>query len=82
MGVHSPAVRMGGYPRLWFRDGGRVDLDRVVPDDQVAAYEAEWRKVGVRVEWLVSPHGRLDRVLPQTIQRLVHNANVRSWVRA
>jgi hypothetical protein len=71
-------VRMGGYPRLWFGDGGHLDLPQLIGDENVAAYEAEWRAHHVRVEWLVSPHGRLDRVLPQTLERIVHNANVRS----
>jgi hypothetical protein len=71
---------MGGYPRLRFRDGGQLDLDRVIGDVQVADFEDAWRKAGVRVEWLRSPHGRLDNVLPQTLERLVHNANVRSWI--
>lgn len=72
--------RLGGYPRLWFSDGGHLDLPRVVPDSEVAEYTAGWRAVGVRVEWLRSPHGRIDAVLPQTLLRQVHNANVRSWV--
>lgn len=71
--------RLGGYPRLWFRDGGHLDLDRFVRDQGVADFEERWRSVGVRVEWMVSRHGRLDRVLPQTIERLRHNQNVRSW---
>ena len=71
-------MKLGGYPRLWFPDGGRHDmLQRVSPDDS-EEYERRWREAGVRVEWLLSPRGRLDRVLPQTIPRLVHNANIRS----
>lgn len=73
-------MRIGGYPRLWFGDGFHFDASELVPDDQVAEYEKRWRRVHVRVEWLTSPHGRLDRVLPQNIQRQVRNANTRSWV--
>src|SRR5699024_9423149 len=78
IGVRSPTVKLGGYPRLWFPDGGHLDLlVRIDPDDS-EAYEAWWRPV--RVEWFLSPKGRLDRALPQTLPRLVHNANIRSWV--
>ena len=72
--------RIGGYPRLWFGDGYHFDASEFVPDEGVAAYEARWRKVHVRVEWMTSPHGRLDRSLPQTLLRQVRNQNVRSWV--
>lgn len=71
--------RMGGYPRLWRRNGDHWDGLRLVPDAEVEEYEAGWRAVHVRVEWLRSPHGRLDAVLPQTLLRDVHNQNVRSW---
>lgn len=74
--------RLGGYPRLWRRNGDHWDGLRLVPDDEVAEYEAGWREAHVRVEWLRSLHGRLDGVLPQTLLRDVHNQNVRSWVRA
>jgi len=74
--------RKGGYPRLWFPDGWSADMEQAVPDERVAEYEAGYRKYGVRVEWLTSPHGRLDNVLPKTLERLTHNQNVRSWVRA
>lgn len=70
---------MGGYPRLWWRSGGHLDFQFVVPDAEVADFEEKWRAVYVRVEWLRSPRGRIDQVLPQTIERTVHNANVRSW---
>lgn len=73
-------MKLGGYPRLWFPDGGRLDLyEKVAPDDS-EEYEAGWRRAGVRVEWLLTPKGRLDRLLPQTLPRLAHNANIRSWV--
>ena len=70
---------MGGYPRLWWRSGGHLDLPFVVPDPEVADFERKWREVYVRVEWLRSPRGRIDQVLPQTLLREVHNQNVRSW---
>lgn len=71
--------RLGGYPRLWRRNGDHWDGLRLVPDDQVTDYEAAWREVHVRVEWLRSPHGRIDHLLPQTILRDAANQNVRSW---
>lgn len=77
---YSPIVqRLGGYPRLWFRDGGHLDLERFVPDAGVAEYMEQWRRHGVRVEWMMSRHGRLDRVLPQTLERLAHNAQTFAW---
>lgn len=79
MGVHSPAMKLGGYPRLWFGDGGSLDLREWISPDESELYEKRWREHGVRVEWFLSPKGRLDRVLPQTLPRLVHNANIRSW---
>jgi hypothetical protein len=72
-------VRIGGYPRLWFADGGHLDLDRVVTDADVPEFEARWRAAGCRVEWLRSPHGRLDGVLPQTIERIVRNERTFAW---
>lgn len=70
---------MGGYPRLWWRGGGHLDLPIVVPDAEVEGFERGWRTVYARVEWLRSPRGRIDQALPQTLERTVHNANVRSW---
>ena len=77
--VHSPTVRMGGYPRFWRHDGTHWDGAEIVPDEAVAELEARWREAHVRIEWLTSRHGRLDRALPQTLERLAHNQNVRSW---
>lgn len=74
------ARRMGGYPRLWWRDGTHLDLTEIVPDQEAAAFVKRWQGYHVRVEWLLSPHGRLDLVLPQTLERIVHNANVRSGI--
>lgn len=71
--------RMGGYPRLWWRSGIHLDLSQPVADADVAAFEQRWREHYVRVEWMRSVKGRLDRVLPQTLLREVHNQNVRSW---
>lgn len=73
----SPTVKLGGYPRLWFPDGGHLDLPTWVKPEHSEAFEERWRPI--RVEWFLSPKGRLDRLLPQTLPRLVHNANVRSW---
>ena len=50
------------WPRLHFGDGGTLDLEPVSEWDREAV-EAEWRAVHVRVEWLRSPKGRLDRAL-------------------
>jgi hypothetical protein len=50
------------YPRLRFGDGGTLDLEPV-EDFEAEAVEAEWRAVHVKVEWLRSPKGRLDRAL-------------------
>lgn len=72
--VHSPTV---AYPRIHRASGDVFDLPFVEPDAE-EAYELEWRKVYARVEWLASPKGRLDRWLPQTLPRQVHNANARS----
>ena len=63
------------YPRLHFGDGGTLDL--AFTEDE-AALEARWKGLA-GVEWLLSPKGRLDRALPQTLPRLVHNANARSF---
>jgi hypothetical protein len=71
-------VRIGGFPRLWFGDGGHLDLPQPIGDEDVTAFEERWRAVHVRVEWLRSPRGRLDQVLPQTLERIAHNQNVRS----
>ena len=71
-------MKLGGYPRLWWTDGTHQDVLRRVSPDASEDYEAKWNAVGVKVEWLLSPRGRLDRVLPQTLPRLVHNANARS----
>lgn len=71
--------RLGGYPRFWHRSGEHWDGLTPVPDAEVPEYEAGWRAVGVRVEWLRSPHGRLDAVLPQTVERYVHNAQTFGW---
>ena len=73
-------MKLGGYPRLWWRDGTHLDLPDKVSPLASEAFEERWRPMGARVEWLMSPRGRLDRVLPQTLERLAHNANVRSWV--
>jgi len=64
----------GGWPRLWFPDGGILDLE--FTEDE-AGTEARWRGVA-KVEWLSSPKGRLDRWLPQTLLRQVRNQNARS----
>ena len=50
------------WPRLHFRNGLKVDLEQVSEWDR-ELIEAEWRAVHVRVEWLRSPKGRLDRAL-------------------
>ena len=62
------------WARLHFPDG-TLDIEREVTDE--AAFEARWRGVA-KVEWLASPHGRLDHLLPQTLPRIVRNANARS----
>jgi hypothetical protein len=51
------------YPRLRFSDGAKVDLDQLVPYFEQAGVEAEWRAAGVKVEWLLTPKGRLDAAL-------------------
>ncbi len=50
------------WPRLHFNDGGTLDLEPVSEWDRELV-EAEWRERHVRVEWLRSPKGRLDRAL-------------------
>jgi hypothetical protein len=50
------------WPRLHFSDGGKLDLDPVSEWDREIV-EKEWRAVHVRVEWMRSPKGRLDRAL-------------------
>ena len=65
------------YPRIHFGGGGTLDLGYVPPEAE-AAFEQEWRAVHCRVEWLATPKGRLDPMLPQTLPRIVHNANARS----
>lgn len=76
--VLSPTVKLGGYARVWFADGGHLDLSYVAPESS-EEHERAWREVGARVEWLLSPKGRLDRTLPQTLPRIVHNANARAF---
>jgi len=66
-----------GYPRIHFGGGGTVDLDFVASESE-ERFEQAWRAVHCRVEWLQTPRGRLDHLLPQTLPRLVHNANARS----
>jgi hypothetical protein len=50
------------WPRLHFPDGGTLDLAPVSEWDREIV-EQRWRAVNVRVEWLRSPKGRLDRAL-------------------
>jgi hypothetical protein len=50
------------WPRLRFGDGGTLDLEPVSEWDRELV-EAEWRAVHVKIEWLRSPKGRLDRAL-------------------
>jgi hypothetical protein len=64
------------WPRIWFGDGGSLDLPKV-ERDQMAAFEEAWKGYA-KVEWLATPKGRLDRLLPQTLPMQVHNANARS----
>ena len=71
--------RLGGYPRFWLRSGDHWDGLTPVADADVAAFEEGWRQVHVRVEWLRSPRGRIDHLLPQTIQRYVHNERLSHW---
>jgi hypothetical protein len=47
---------------LHFRDGGTLDLAPVSEWDREIV-EERWRAVGVKVEWLRSPKGRLDKAL-------------------
>lgn len=56
------------WPRLRFGDGGSVDLAPVSEWD-VPRVEAEWRRVSVKVEWLQTPGGRLDHLLPLIVTR-------------
>jgi hypothetical protein len=64
------------WPRLWFGDGGSLDLPKV-EREQMAAFEASWKGYA-RVEWLATPKGRLDRIIPQNLILQVHNANART----
>lgn len=64
------------YPRIHFGDGGTLDLPYVKAEDE-AAFEESWRGYA-RVEWLATPKGRLDRLLPQSLVRQVHNQNART----
>jgi hypothetical protein len=66
------------YPRIHLGNGDSFDLPFVPPDEE-SAYELRWRKAHARVEWLASPKGRLDRILPQTLPRITANANARSY---
>ena len=56
------------WPRLRFGDGGSVDLDPV-SDWDVGHVERHWKAVGVKVEWLRTPEGRLDHLLPIIVKR-------------
>lgn len=51
------------YARLHFGDGGTLDLTEPVSEWDREDFEKEWRAVSVKVEWLRSPRGRLDRAL-------------------
>lgn len=73
-------MKLGGYPRLWFPDGQRVDILRKIAPEDSEEYERKWKAAGVLVEWLLSPRGRLDRALPQTLPRLAHNGYVRRLI--
>lgn len=79
-GVHSPAVRLGGYPRFWQRDGHHWDGAEPVSPADAAELEERWRQVHVRIEWMASWRGRLDHALPQTLERQVRKQNIRAWV--
>ena len=66
------------YPRIHRGNGDTFDLPFVEPERE-ASFEKEWREAHCRVEWLLSPKGRLDRWLPQTLPRQVANSNARSY---
>jgi hypothetical protein len=58
------------WPRLHFGDGGTLDLNPIQEYEREAV-EAEWRAVHVRVEWLHSPKGRLDKALFAEVESVV-----------
>ena len=51
------------WARLHFGDGGTLDLPRAVPELLRPEFEERWRQAHVRVEWMLSPRGRLDHLL-------------------
>lgn len=46
-----------------------LDLPDPVPDLLREEWEKPWRAVHIRVEWLKSPRGRLDHLLPADVLR-------------
>ena len=68
------------YARIHMRGGRVFDQGWVEPSEE-AEFERGWREVYARVEWLSSRKGRLDNALPQTLPRIVHNLNARSYSR-
>lgn len=63
--------RGGVWPRLTFGDGFQLDLSEPVDEWQRESFEREWRAVSVKVEWLRSPLGRLDRALDVIVTQVV-----------
>ena len=59
------------WPRLHFGDGDTLDLSQPVDEWQRDDFEREWRAVSVKVEWLRSPLGRLDRALEVIVTEAV-----------
>ena len=51
------------WARLRFGDGGRLDLLRPISEWDQDRFERRWNAAHVRVEWLLSPRGRLDAAL-------------------
>lgn len=60
---------MRRWARLHFGDGGTLDLTEGIEELLREDFEREWRKVNVRVEWLHSPRGRLDRAMFAEVDR-------------
>jgi hypothetical protein len=62
------------WARLHFGDGGTWDIPDPIDEWQMVEFEREWRAVHVRVEWLLTRKGRLDRALKSSVTQIVDNS--------
>lgn len=62
------------WARLHFGDGGTWDIPDPIDEWQRVEFEREWSAVHVRVEWLRTRKGRLDRALESYVTQIVDNS--------